>query len=75
MQIVDSPRFDWRGALLDVGRHFFPVSFVYKFLDICAFYKINKFHWHLTEDQVSISFLYTMGWLPCFPERACNCKS
>ena len=64
MQIVDSPRFDWRGALLDVGRHFFPVSFVYKFLDICAFYKINKFHWHLTEDQVSISIsiFNTMGF-------------
>lgn len=52
-QIVDSPRFPWRGALLDVGRHFFPVPFIYKFLDVCAFYKINKFHWHLTEDQVS----------------------
>ncbi len=53
LQIVDSPRFGWRGALLDVGRHFFPVPFIYKFLDVCAFYKINKFHWHLTEDQVS----------------------
>ena len=52
-QVVDSPRFGWRGALLDVGRHFFPVPFIYKFLDVCAFYKINKFHWHLTEDQVS----------------------
>lgn len=47
-----------------MGRHFFPVSFVYKFLDICAFYKINKFHWHLTEDQVSISIpiFNTMGF-------------
>ena len=52
VQIVDSPRFDWRGALLDVGRHYFSVPFIYKFLDVCAFYKINKFHWHLTEDQV-----------------------
>ena len=51
-QVIDSPRFPWRGALLDVGRHFFPVPFIYKFLDVCAFYKINKFHWHLTEDQV-----------------------
>ena len=49
---MDSPRFDWRGALLDVGRHYFSVPFIYKFLDVCAFYKINKFHWHLTEDQV-----------------------
>lgn len=51
-QIVDAPRFGWRGALLDVGQHFFPVPFIYKFLDVCALYKINKFHWHLTEDQV-----------------------
>ncbi|BDA48591.1 beta-hexosaminidase [Coccomyxa sp. Obi] len=51
MEVVDAPRFDWRGVLLDVGRHFFPVPFILKILDICALYKMNRFHWHLTEDQ------------------------
>jgi Glycosyl hydrolase family 20, catalytic domain len=50
-QVVDAPRFRWRGALLDVGRHFFPVAFLKKFLDVLALHKLNKFHWHLTEDQ------------------------
>ena len=54
-QIVDGPRFTWRGALLDVGRHYFSVPFILKFLDSLALHKINKFHWHLTEDQVSLS--------------------
>lgn len=48
---MDVPRFQWRGALLDVGRHFFKVSFVKRFLDHLAMYKVNRFHWHLTEDQ------------------------
>lgn len=50
-EIVDAPRFSWRGALLDVGRHFFEVPFIKRFLDHLAFYKLNRFHWHLTEDQ------------------------
>lgn len=46
------PRFpQWRGVLLDVGRHFFPVSFVKRFIDLIALHKINRLHWHLTEDQ------------------------
>lgn len=49
--IEDYPRFEWRGLHLDVSRHFFPVSFIYKFLDAMAFYKFNRFHWHLTDDQ------------------------
>ena len=49
--IKDQPRFTWRGNMLDVGRHFFPVSFLKKYIDILAMYKINTFHWHLTEDQ------------------------
>lgn len=56
MQIVDSPRFKWRGVLLDVGRHFFEVPFIFKLLDVMAFHKMNRFHWHLTEDQVKNSF-------------------
>jgi len=49
--IKDQPRFKWRGLHLDVGRHFFPVSFIKKYLDYMATYKLNTFHWHLTEDQ------------------------
>ena len=51
LQIVDAPRFAYRGMHLDVGRHFFPVAFVKKYIDLLAMYKMNKFHWHLTEDQ------------------------
>jgi hexosaminidase len=49
--IDDAPRFRYRGMHLDVGRHFFPVSFVKRYLDFLAAYKMNVFHWHLTEDQ------------------------
>jgi hexosaminidase len=51
VEIDDAPRFAWRGLHLDVGRHFFPVAFVEKYLDTMATYKLNRFHWHLTEDQ------------------------
>ena len=49
--IEDYPRFKWRGMHLDVGRHFFTVEEIKKFLDLLALYKFNNFHWHLTEDQ------------------------
>jgi len=49
--IEDSPRFQWRGIHLDVCRHFFPVEFIKKYIDVLASYKMNTFHWHLTEDQ------------------------
>lgn len=55
--MTDAPEYRWRGVLLDVGRHFFEVPFILKVLDICALYKLNKFHWHLTEDQVRASFV------------------
>jgi hexosaminidase len=51
VEIEDKPRFVWRGLMLDVGRHFFPVSFVKKLLDVMALYKFNRLHLHLTEDQ------------------------
>ncbi len=50
-QISDQPEFKWRGMHLDVCRHFFPVKFVKKMIDIAARLKLNTFHWHLTEDQ------------------------
>jgi len=49
--IKDHPRFSWRGMHLDVSRHFEDKEFIKKYLDILAAYKINKFHWHLTDDQ------------------------
>ncbi len=51
VSISDAPRFVWRGAHLDVARHFMPVSFVKRFIDLLALHKLNTFHWHLTEDQ------------------------
>ncbi len=50
-RIEDFPRFPYRGMHLDVCRHFFPVSFIKKYIDLLAQYKFNTFHWHLTEDQ------------------------
>jgi len=51
VSVNDRPRFEWRGMHLDVGRHFFPKEFIMKYLDVMAMYKMNVFHWHLTEDQ------------------------
>lgn len=50
-QIEDKPRFGWRGSMVDTARHFQPVSFLKKHLDLMALHKLNVFHWHLTEDQ------------------------
>lgn len=51
VRIEDKPRFTWRGMHLDVGRHFFPKDSVKRYIDMIASYKMNTFHWHLTEDQ------------------------
>lgn len=51
MIIRDSPQFKYRGMHLDVGRHFYPVTFIKKYIDALAMLKMNTFHWHLTEDQ------------------------
>lgn len=51
VEIKDQPRFPYRGMHLDVGRHFFDVDFVKRYIDTMARYKFNVFHWHLTEDQ------------------------
>ncbi len=51
VHIEDAPRFSWRGAHLDAGRHFMPMDFVKKYIDLLALHKLNRFHWHLTEDQ------------------------
>lgn len=49
LQIRDKPAFSYRGVHLDVSRHFFPAAFVKKYLDLMALYKMNTFHWHLTD--------------------------
>lgn len=51
VDIEDAPRFGWRGFMLDEGRHFFGKEEVKRVLDLMAAYKMNRFHWHLTEDQ------------------------
>ena len=63
-KIRDSPRFIWRGQHLDCARHFYQVESILRLLDLMAFLKINRFHWHLIDDE---SFRLE---LPSFPELA-----
>lgn len=51
LAIEDQPRFAYRGMHLDVSRHFFPISYIKKYIDYIALHKMNYFHWHLTDDQ------------------------
>ena len=51
LELQDEPQFKYRGMHLDVGRHFFSVDFIKKYIDLIARLKMNTFHWHLTEDQ------------------------
>lgn len=51
VKIKDEPRFPYRGMHLDVSRHFFPKEFIKKYIDLIARYKMNVFHWHLTDDN------------------------
>ncbi len=51
VEIEDKPRFQWRGSLLDCCRHFMTVDFVKRYIDLLAYHKMNRLHWHLTEDQ------------------------
>jgi hexosaminidase len=49
--IIDQPRFDWRGQHLDCARHFYAVESILKLLDLMSLFKLNKFHWHGTDDE------------------------
>ncbi len=49
--VTDYPQFRYRGMHLDVVRHFFPVSYIKKYIDYLTYHKLNTFHWHLTDDQ------------------------
>ncbi|MBI9037961.1 MAG: family 20 glycosylhydrolase [Bacteroidales bacterium] len=51
LRIYDKPQYSYRGMHLDVSRHFFPKEFIKKFIDLMAMYKMNVFHWHLTDDN------------------------
>jgi len=51
VDIKDSPRFGYRGMMLDVGRHMFPAEFIKKYIDLLALHNTNRFHWHITDDQ------------------------
>ncbi len=51
VRIEDYPRFMWRGCMLDSARHFQDKAFVKRFIDLLAYYKMNRLHWHLTDDQ------------------------
>jgi hexosaminidase len=51
VSITDAPRFEWRGAMLDVARHFMPKNDVLRFVDLMAMHKLNTLHWHLSDDQ------------------------
>jgi len=51
VKIVDEPRYIYRGMHLDVARHMFPVDFIKTYIDLLALHKMNRFHWHLTDDQ------------------------
>ncbi|MFG3700530.1 beta-N-acetylhexosaminidase [Micromonospora sp. NPDC047620] len=51
LEVADAPRFGWRGAMLDVARHFMPKEFVLRFIDLLALHKLNVLHLHLTDDQ------------------------
>ena len=51
VSIVDAPRFEYRGFMLDVSRHFFSTDEIKRMIDVMSYYKMNRFHWHLTDDQ------------------------
>ncbi len=51
VEIADEPRFEYRGFMLDCSRHFFPIDDIKRMIEAMSYYKMNKFHWHLTDDQ------------------------
>lgn len=70
-EINDYPRFAWRGLHLDVCRHFMPKEFVLKYLDYMALHKLNRFHFHLTEDR-SANNMIICWWTKCRTPTHCS---
>lgn len=62
-QIRDVPRYPWRGMMLDLGRHFFPVATVKRLIDLLAYHKINVLHLHLSDDQGWRIMIESWPWL------------
>lgn len=67
--INDEPRFAYRGQMLDCARHFFPVEYIKRHLDILAMHGINQFHWHITDDQ---GWRFEMKSLPELAKEGCR---
>ena len=70
-RIEDRPRFAWRGMHLDSSRHFWSVDEVKRYLDVMAMYKLNRFHWHLTDDQgwrIEIKAYPLLSQIACWRE-------
>ena len=69
--IRDEPRFAWRGMHLDCSRHFWQVEEIKRYLDVMAMYKLNRFHWHLTDDQgwrIEIKAYPLLNQIACWRE-------
>ena len=70
-EIRDEPRFAWRGMHLDCARHFWSIEQIKRYLDIMAVYKLNRFHWHLTDDQgwrIEIKAYPLLSQISCWRE-------
>lgn len=72
--IVDEPRFAYRGFMLDVSRHFFTIDEVKRMIDVMAYYKLNNFHWHLSDDQGWRAEIKKYPKLTTVAATAPNCK-
>ena len=74
VSITDSPRFGYRGFMLDCSRHFWPMEELKKIIDIMALYKMNVFHWHLTDDQGWRAEIKKYPRLTTIGATAANCR-
>ncbi len=71
VEVEDEPRFGYRGFMLDSARHFFPVETILGLIDLLALHKLNRFHWHLSDDQ---GFRIELERFPKFAEIASKRK-
>lgn len=74
VKITDEPRFSYRGFMLDVSRHFHPVEEIKRILDLMAAYKMNVFHWHLTDDQGWRAEIKKYPRLTTIGSKSQNCR-
>ena len=69
VEILDKPRFPWRGLMLDVGRYFYSVDFIKQYLDELAMHKMNTFHWHLAGESKLKNTQDLPKWVPGVTEH------